>query len=306
MASTELDVYRPFTGRRGLPRAAWWTIGMAGVRGGLRSKLALFLLYLPIGIGTVVVSVIVYVKFSLEAGLTPGAAELGPQASLIGMIGSRASQMVEMRNIVAAFNVWMSAFAIVPVGWYGAGLLAEDRRLGAHLLYFSRPIGRLDYLAGKLLTVSVFGAFATLVPVTVVFTVAAFVSPDWAFVRLEGDVIANGLLYAVVWTLTAGSIVLGVSSLCERKSFAVVAFFGLLMITTAVSLALSALQQDGRWMALSVLGNLGRLAQELFAGPASQEFAAWPEWWSWATLSGMAALSGLVAWRRVRRMEVVA
>lgn len=306
MASTELDVYRPFTGRRGLPRAAWWTIGTAGVRGGLRSKLALFLLYLPVGIGTVVVSLVVYVKFSLEAGMTPGAQELGPQASLLGMIGSRASQMVEMRNIVAAFNLWMAAFAVVPIGWYGAGLLSEDRRLGAHLLYFSRPIGRLDYLLGKLVTVAVFGAFATLVPVTIVFTVAAFVSPDWAFVRLEGDVIADGVLYAVVWTLASGSLVLGVSSLCERKSFALVAFFGLLMITTAVSIVLSALQSDDRWMALSVPGNLARLGQDLFAGPADKDFESWPAWWSWAILGGWTALSWAVAWRRVTRMEVVA
>ena len=48
----------------------------------------------------------------------------------------------------------------------GAGLIATDRRENGLSLYFSRPLGLLDYIGGKALTIVVFFyCLVTLAPV---------------------------------------------------------------------------------------------------------------------------------------------
>ena len=46
----------------------------------------------------------------------------------------------------------------------GAGLIANDLRTGAILVYLSRPLTRRDYVMGKLLVVLILILFITLVP----------------------------------------------------------------------------------------------------------------------------------------------
>src|SRR5437879_3710070 len=41
-------------------------------------------------------------------------------------------------------------FAILFSVWAGSGLIADDLRTGALLMYLSRPLTRLDYVLGKL------------------------------------------------------------------------------------------------------------------------------------------------------------
>src|SRR6188508_2919932 len=101
----------------------------------------------------------------------------------------------------------MRLFALLAVAWYGAGVLAEDRRLGAHLLYFARPLTRLDYFLGKFLTVAFFGALASLVPGLFICLVAAWSSPKWSFIREESDVLWQTCAYASIWIVVTSSLV---------------------------------------------------------------------------------------------------
>ena len=83
----------------------------------------------------------------------------------------------------------MKLFALLATAWYGSGLFCEDRRAGAHQLYFARPITRLDYFLGKFLVAAFFGACAILVPALVICLVASFSSPEWSFLKEEGDLV---------------------------------------------------------------------------------------------------------------------
>ena len=142
---------------------------------------------------------------------------------------------MDLDGKIIEFNRAMSVFALFAVAWFGSGLLCEDRRVGAHQLYFSRPLTRIDYYLGKFLTVGFFGALAILVPGLVICFIASWSSPDWSFLKEEGDVVLRTIAYALVWIVVACSITLCSSSLFPRRSFALAGIVGFTMILEALS-----------------------------------------------------------------------
>src|SRR5262249_23577707 len=147
-----------------------------------------WVLYLPALVATVIFSFVVYAKFSFEQGVAPSAVTGGNAQAAPGvtMIGAMASQLIQVRDIIVNFVFWMSFFSALISAWSGSGLIAEDRRVGAHLLYFARPLTLFDYLLGKLLVVGAFALAGVLGPGLVICTVAAFASPEWSFVTEQG------------------------------------------------------------------------------------------------------------------------
>lgn len=307
-ASTHTEVYRRFTGTLRPSRLAFLPITTSGVRVAFKSKWPL-LFYVPTLIATIVFSFIVYAKFALEQGMTPGAlAGSDPQASAgVALVGAMASRLIEVRDTIVGAIFTMSIFSVLLVGWYGAGLFCEDRRVGAHLLYFARPITRLDYLLGKLGVVGTFVLASVLVPGVVISTIAAFASPDWIFLKEEPRVPLLSVVYALVHTVVLSSIVLAISSLCTRKVFALVATVGFFTLAEAVGGLFAFIQKEQTWRALGPLANLRRVAAELFGVESVPGFRIrWDAAWSWGALAVLLVVAwGVLAWR-VRSMEEVA
>jgi ABC-type transport system involved in multi-copper enzyme maturation permease subunit len=194
-------------------------------------------------------------------------------------------------------------FALLVIAWFGAGLISEDRRLGAHLLYFSRPITRGDYLLGKLCAASVFGALALVVPSLLICSVASFSSPNWSFLTEQYEVILAALGYSALWVFVISCLVLCVSSLVERKTLALATFVGWVMLTEACTAVLVELSDVDRFRWLSLMENFAHIANWMFDQPLRQKFS--PES-SLACVLGLAALCLIILYRRIRRLEVVA
>jgi ABC-2 type transport system permease protein len=299
MATTNTEIYRRFQGgvQTRVPR--FLVLARANVRTALRRKLAL-VLFVPPAIATVIFSFIVYSKFALEAGLGAGPIA-GPGVSAVA---AYAGQLIEVRGQIVQFNLAMSLFSLLVLAWYGAGLIAEDVRLGAHLLYFSRPLTRFDYLAGKFGVAAFFGALAVLAPGLVICTVASFASPQWSFLKNEGEVVLHTIAFALVWTAVMPSVVLAISALVRRKTFALAGIFGFFMVPQAIATLVAELQRDGSWLMLSPLGNLRRVAGAIFGVRTMLGRSLdWDPVWSWLVLSGLALVSWIVLFARARRME---
>ncbi len=307
-AQANLEVYRPFQGRLAEhPRAAL-ALWKAGLRVAFRRKLALVLLLAPPAIATVIFSFVVYTRFALEAGAAPEA--LGGGGGLMGqmagaMVKDMAAEALAVRRQIVLFHLSLSAFSLLLVAWYGAGLIAEDRRVGAHLLLFARPLTRGGYLLGRFLTVATFGAFGSLAPTLVLCTVATFASPDWSFVRNEGDVIVYALLYGLAWVICVSSLVLAISSLASRKTFALAGIFGFVLGMGAVGSLLSHLLRERAWLALAPVAAWGRIANDVFEIRTRMR-TSWDPVWAYTAVATLFVLSWLVLWWRVRRMEAVA
>jgi ABC-type transport system involved in multi-copper enzyme maturation permease subunit len=305
-ASTHTEVYRPFRGRLAPRRLRFVPLLSSCIKTATKRRLPLVLLFAPLAIGTVIFSFTVYAGFAIQAGDPPSA--LGSGGGLAGMIGQtimsqRAQQLIQAREMIVNFHLATNFFSLLLMAWYGAGVLAEDRRVGAHLLYFARPLSRFDYVFAKFLTIAYFGLLSAVLPGLVICAVATFASPEWSFLLEEYDVIFATIGFGLLSTILVSSIVLSVSSLSSRRSFALVGVFATIMLTTAAARILSALQRDQDFQALSPMLSSARIATAIF--DLKVRHTGWNLTWAWASVVFFTVLSWIIVWVRTRRMDVV-
>lgn len=302
MASTHTEVYRPYGGTLVPERLRFLSLARASIRTATKRKLPLVILYAPIAIGTVIFSFVVYARFALKSGVTPGA--LGGGANPAALLAAgMAETMLQVRQIIVPFYLGVSVFTLLLIAWYGAGQIAEDRRAGAHLLYFARPLTRLDYVLGKLAALAFFALLAVLVPPLVICTVAAFSSPEWSFIKQEGKVVPQAIVFSLLWVVAWSSVGLAISSLCPKKSFALVASFVFFLLPHAIALLLAELGREPLFHALSLQSSFLRIASSLFGTPSMG--LRFDPAIAYSSVAAYTVLAwAILAWR-VRRMEVV-
>jgi ABC-type transport system involved in multi-copper enzyme maturation permease subunit len=284
VARTDTEIYRKFRGSLTASGPRGFALARAQISNAVRNKLALTILFAPPAIATVIFSFVVYARFSLEAGTTPSA--LGDPSPASAIAAGFARTLIRVRDQIVLFHLSMSYFTLLVIAWYGAGLIAEDRRAGAHLLYFSRPLSRSGYLAGKFLTLLLFALVAVLVPSLVICTVATFASPEWSFLKEEGGVVPASIGFACLWAAVWSSVMLAISSLASSRTFA---------------LLLVGLERDPSYMMLSLQGHFHRIASWMF-GLRHHELA-WDVRWSFLTLFAVLVAAWGILLHRVGRME---
>ncbi|MEM9801103.1 MAG: hypothetical protein AAGA20_12320 [Planctomycetota bacterium] len=300
-AATHTEVYRKFDGelQRRPNRAR--TLAWSGVRIGFRRKLPALLLFTIPAISTIVTSFIVQLKFEAEAG-TIGGMSGAPSMQSKAMGAALSQQMGEVEAIIFTLLKQIQYFVVLAMGWYGAGLIAEDKKLRANLLYFARPMTRWTYFLGKFGTVAFWGACAVVLPVTIVCSVAAFASPDWAFVREAWPTILKLELYAVLWVIVHGLLILAISSVCDRRNHALAGLFGFYFLSGFGAEAMSQLFDGTGWRLMSIPRNFERISDALF--DTESYFVNWPlEATVWA-LGFLTLACAIVLARQTKKMEV--
>lgn len=305
-AATHTEVYRPFRGQLAPRRWRFVPLLVSGIKTATKKRLPLVLLFAPLAIGTVIFSFTVYAGFAIQEGAPPSAlGSGGGVASVIGntLMGQRAKQLIQAREMIVNFHLATNVFSLLLMAWFGAGLLAEDRRLKAHLLYFARPLSTFDYLLAKFLTIGFFGVLGAVVPGLVICTVATFASPEWSFFLEEYDVILATIAFGLMWTALVASIVLCVSSLATRRTFALIGIFATFMLSSATAAILAQLQRESDYRALSPVFSSIRIANHLF--DLGLRRGGWNQTLAWSSVTAWILLSWLVVWLRTRRMEVV-
>ena len=310
MAETHLEVYRRFEGKLQEQRWRAWPIVATGLRTAWKQRRAWLVLYLPPTIATVIFSFVVYLGFMVneqvqrhDLGADQGDLQerLARGAAMAAVSGGL--KMLEVTNQIIEFNRAMSLFALIAVAWFGSGLFCEDRKAGAHQLYFARPITRLDYFLGKFGIASFFGLCAMLVPALVICVVASLSSPEWSFLKEQWDVIPRAIGYSLLWTGVVTVLVLLASSLASRRNFALMGIFGFFMLSSVMGKALGHLV-DSRFFALSLGDDLNAISYHVFDRPVQGTPVSIE--WAWAVVAGFVALALLVIAARLRRLEVVA
>jgi hypothetical protein len=299
VARTDTEIYRRFRGTVSGTRSRSFAVARAGLSTAVRNKLALVILFAPPAIATVIFSFVVYARFSLEAGSTPSA--LGGPSPAGAIAAGFARTLIRVREQVVLFHITMSYFTLLVIAWFGAGLIAEDRRAGAHLLYFSRPLTRSGYLAGKFLTLLLFALVAVLVPSLVICTVATFASPEWSFLKEEGDIVPASIAFACLWAGVWSSVMLAISSLSSSRTFALVASFAFFSVTGGIATLLVGLERDPSYLMLSLQGHFHRIAVWMF--DLRHHELAWDVRWSFGTLLAVVLAAWAILFHRVRRME---
>jgi ABC-2 type transport system permease protein len=187
---------------------------------------------------------------------------------------------------------------------FGAsGLIANDLRTGAILVYLSRPLTRRDYVVGKLGVPLLLNLAVTLVPGLLLYAAGLGLAPE-QYLRWELWWIAPAILaHAVTMSLVVSLLVIAISSLSRSARVAGLAFVGLLFGLEMARVVLQNGFHRQEAVLLSLQADLQALGVALF-GVVDRSLRI-P--WTWPLLVlALVSLGCLAILRsRVRAVEIV-
>ena len=115
---------------------------------------------------------------------------------------------------------------LIPiVGMIAPGLVSQDLRSRAFLLYFSRPISKLQYILGKAATLFLYTSLITLCPGLVLYLVGVLLSPDISILYHTWDIPLRVFLVSAIVIIPSTVLALMLSSLTTESRFASFAWF---------------------------------------------------------------------------------
>jgi ABC-2 type transport system permease protein len=127
------------------------------------------------------------------------------------------------------------AAALFLVLVVGPNLVSRDLRFNALPLYFSRPLRRFDYFLGKLGVIGFFLAATAIVPAAVAYAFGVAFSLDLGVVRDTHRLLWAGFLYGLVIAVSAGTLMLALSSLSRRSIYVGLTWAGFVFLTLLLS-----------------------------------------------------------------------
>src|SRR5436190_9212576 len=125
-----------------------------------------------------------------------------------------------------------SLFLVLVVG---PNLVSRDLRFNALPLYFSRPLRRSDYFLGKLGVIGFFLAATAIVPAAFAYLLGVGFSLDLGVVRDTHRLLWAGTLYGLVIAVSAGTLMLALSSLSRRSIYVGLTWAGFVFLSLMLS-----------------------------------------------------------------------
>jgi ABC-2 type transport system permease protein len=273
--------YRRYEGRAPLRQVRFWPITREALRLILSRRAFLGLLavsFIPFVVR--VVQIYVVTRF--------------PEAGRVLPIDGRL--FGEFLNQQIGFTILLSIFG-------ASGLVANDLRTGAILVYLSRPLTRRDYVLGKLGVPLALNLAVTLVPGLLLYATGLSLAPEqyleWELWWIAPAIVAHAVTVSLVVSLLA----LAISSLSKSARVAGLGLFGLVVGLEMVRLVLQNGFGRREAVLLSLQGDLRALGVALF-GVADRSLEI-P--WGWPLLVLALTCVGCLAVlrSRVRAVEIV-
>jgi ABC-2 type transport system permease protein len=184
----------------------------------------------------------------------------------------------------------------------GSGLIADDIRANALQLYFSRPVTRTQYIAGKLGVLLTALAMVTWVPAMLLLFLVPIFAGEMTFVQNNLFLIPAIALLSLIQMALAAFTMLALSSLSKSRWFVAVMYAGLAFFSQAMFVAIREATDSSAFSWISVFGNLRQVGDVIFR--LSPRFST-PPLVSGIAIATLIALSVVVLNRRIRAIEVV-
>ena len=270
--------YRRYGGSRTAHGRAWWVIARAQILTSLRYKPFIVLLLFAWS-PFLVRAVQVYLSSSL------------PQMAILAATPQTFREFLDQQSLF----VFLVTIAM-------AGQIADDRRANALQVYLSKPLTRVEYVAGKLVPPLVFVLGVTFLPGLLLLLLQMLFAGTTTFVRANLFLIPAITLFSIVQALLSAFAILALSSLTKSRRFVAVMYAGVVFFTAAMAQALRQITASERWSALSPEDLLDVLGDAMFRVRGTPPVPVWT-----AALL-VALLVSLFVWilhRRVRGIEVV-
>jgi ABC-2 type transport system permease protein len=228
-----------------------------------------------------------------------------------------AGDKTQTRNIVwrwllmTFFRYPQALLILFLIGSIAPPLISRDIRSRAFLLYFSRPIGKLEYIFGKLCVPMAFIVFVTTLPALALYLFAILMSPDLSVFLATWDIPIRILLATVALVIPTASLALMLSSLTQESRFANFAWFAIwalghgawvaVLFATSIQVGQPPVHATvmesaavKNWSVLSLYNNLGDVQAWIFGFVALEDV-----WKGVAMLGAVSLISLIVLYRRV-------
>jgi ABC-2 type transport system permease protein len=275
------QTYRRYAGTRGVAGMAWLVIARNGILGIIKKRLFLGLLllsWLPFVVGAVTVYLAAnYPQFS----------------NFLGLNGQRFRDFLETQNF----------FVFVITVWVGAGLIANDKRANALQIYLSKPLTRVEYVAGKLAILAAFLLMVTWVPAIILLMLQVAFTGSFAFLKQNFYLFPAVTVFAFLQVLASSFSMLALSSISKSSRYVAILYAAAVFFSDAVYGIIYLITGSTRMSWVSFPANLRQVGDVIFRLPRR-----YPDTPFAVSLLVIVVVIGLSAWvleRQVRGVEVV-
>lgn len=240
--------YREWDGELESPSTRWTVVAAVGIRRAWQStwvRRMMFIASMP----AVAMGVLIFVFEQSEKNDGPARdifrdlsrafleqemreADVSPR-DLINSLTASQQSVGEMRHTfwsLLLLNLFRRSqpFILIPlIGVIGPPLISQDIRSRAFLLYFSRPLGKVQYIAGKAATIMSFLLIITLVPALLLILAGVLLSPELSILTATWDLPLRALVASALITIPSTCIALALSSLTTESRFASFGWFAI-------------------------------------------------------------------------------
>jgi ABC-type transport system involved in multi-copper enzyme maturation permease subunit len=184
----------------------------------------------------------------------------------------------------------------------GAGLIADDLRHNALQLYFSRPLEKRDYLAGKASVLVVLLLTVTLLPGLAFIMFKLLFSGSLRFIGTYPWILLSVTAYSAAVTAFFCLYTLLLSSLSRNRRYVSILLFAIYLVSDILfGIFYGNLKEPG-FALLSLKANLQQTGAFLFRQKLPYDLSAG---WSILVLTAAGAAAWIVINKRVRSVEVV-
>jgi ABC-2 type transport system permease protein len=273
--------YRHYGGSRQPAARAWLVIARSGIKQFLRRRPMIGILF-----GSWIQLMVRLAMFYVAESYTQAQALLGPSAQ-----GFR--QFLEQQNF----------FVFLIAVYVGSGLIAQDRKANALQIYLSKPLTRLDYIAGKMAILATYLLFVTWVPAMLLLIGQILLSGSLEFARANMVLFPAITVFSFLEVFIVCCAVLALSSLTTSTRYVAVMFAGVMFFSDAIYLTLRTVTGTTAVSWVSFTASLAQVGDAIFRQPLRY---ATPIAVSFIVLAALVAVSLSVLERRVRGVEVVA
>jgi ABC-type transport system involved in multi-copper enzyme maturation permease subunit len=178
--------------------------------------------------------------------------------------------------LLTFFRLPQGVITVMLVALIAPPLIARDLRSRAYLLYFSRPITRLEYVFGKMAVVAAYLLMVTLVPGVALYVLGVSLSPEFAVVYDTWDLplrVAAASLIVVIPTVTFA---LALSALLGESRYATFCWFAPWVLGFVAFMSMTAMNEtrplrgrnplliSNKWSLLSPYHTLGEIQTWVF------------------------------------------
>jgi len=159
-----------------------------------------------------------------------------------------------------AIQVYTGMFLVLLVG---PELISQDLRFNAMPLYFARPVRRRDYFVGKLGVIAVYLSAVMIFPVLLAYVLGIAFSLDLLVLRDTWRVFLGSLAFGATVVLSAGLLMLAISSLSRYSRYVGAMWIGLFLVSGVASSVLDQTIHRDWCPLLSYTTNLSRVQDAL-------------------------------------------